>query len=222
MTVSAYRTVKWLPAVGYAPLQLQWPDKRPLDVLDYSLDLASWLADAGDTITSVTARTSTPGLRIALSGAGFSGTVCTVFLTGGIGDKIYGVDLVVVTTNGLTEDFSIAIRVDGFAPLFPTSPVLLMPGATWYAPSNNSFQIVPVWSALPTTEPLNADSFFLNGGIVAIPSNTTLLPNKPLNLLLGDLWDNGGTVMCNGNPGLPTASTTPGTLLYNGGTLSIS
>lgn len=222
--MTAYRTVRWLPPVpGFfvVPL-LQWTDKRPLDFEDFALDLALWLADDADTIASVTCGTLQSGLQVGA--ASMAGTIVSTYLRAGIVGTVYTVDFVVTATSGRVIDVPVAVRCVAGLASFPTSPVLLAPGAIWLAAFRNSFQIVPVWSALPTTEPANSDLFYLNGGTVSIASNTTLLPTGPTGLAVGDIWNDGGTIICNGNPGLPTdASGSPaGTLVYNGGVLSLA
>lgn len=222
--MGAYRTVKWLPPVPgfFAVPPLQWIDKRPLDYEDFSLDMSAWLTDDADTVASVTCGTLQAGLQVGA--ASKAGSVVSTMLRAGIVGTTYSVGFVVTGASGCVIDVSVSVRCVAGLSAFPTSPVLLVPGATWFAAYRNSFQTVPAWSALPTAEPPNADLFWLNGGSVSIPSNTTLLPSGPSGLAVGDLWNDGGMVVCNGNPGLPTdASGSPdGTLVYNGGVLSLA
>lgn len=225
MTTSAYRTVKWVPpSRGFtAPLGLRWPNKRPVEYLDFSLDLALWVADLGtDTIASVTMGTLQSGLQVTPIGSGFVGSVCSMMLRGGIAGTTYTVDIVVTTIAGDVADFPVQIAVVPGLTTFPTSPVLLVAGATWYNAYRKSFLVVPSWSALPATEPTTADQLWNDGGVVALPANSTLLPPTSAGLNPGDLWSNRGLVSLMQPSGLPTTSGATGTLWDNGSTLSIA
>lgn len=218
MTISAYRTAFWTPVQG-GP-RLKWPDKRPLDVLGYALDITKWLADVDDTIASVIApEPQQPGLLV--TDAAFSGALCTVKLTAGVASITYAVDLVVTTTGGLTEDFQVNIPIVT-GPRFPTSPLLLAAGAKWYAAFSNSFPVAPVWADLPTVDTESLDGFWNNGGILSLPIGSQLLPPTPANLNLGDLWANSNVVMANGNPGIAITPGATGTPYYDSGLIHIS
>lgn len=104
----------------------------------------------------------------------------------------------------------------------PTSPILVAPGGAWFNAFRQQFFGVPEWSLLPTTEPADADQFFLLGNEIRIPSNSTFLPRDPTGLGLGGIWNDGGIVIANGNPGLPTSSLIPGLLIYIGGPIALS
>lgn len=211
-----------------------WPAKDPSETLVYAVDGLIWLAVNKMTLVSftvavnatlavlgsglMTSQGTATGVWLRLSG-GMSGSTPTIVIHMQLLDE-YGDPCIRVVTVALP----IAIQTPGRLAFYPTSPVTLAPGATWYASFRGTFQIAPAWSLLATTEPANADTFYLNGGNVSIASNTTFFPGSSLNLAVGDLWTDGGTVICNGNPGLPTDADNPavGTLVYNGGLLSLA
>jgi hypothetical protein len=220
---SAFRTITWVPTPpGFVAQGLAWPSKLPLDTLDFSLDLSAWLQDAADTIVSVAASERSDGLTVATP-TSTSGIV-TAWLSGGLFRAApYLVDIVVTTVGGRVEDFLITICVsDGpTKPIgVPTSPVLLAPNRAWFNAFRGTMATAPNWGALPTSQPIEPDAFWLNGGVVSIASNSSYLPSSPP-ATIGDLWNNGGVVVCNGNPGLPVSSGVTGTLLYNFGPLTV-
>ena len=108
---SAYRTAKWALIVpGWISPALRWPDKLPLDTLDYTLDLSAWLVDESDTIASVVAFERNNGLSVTNAVA--SASLIVMWISGGIYSPTpYFIDVVVTTTGGRVEDFAISILV---------------------------------------------------------------------------------------------------------------
>lgn len=80
--------------------------KDPNAVLDYSIDWRKWLA--GDSIST---STWTVGAGITQDSATQSGTVATVWLSGGTDATTYVVTNRVVTVAGRTEDRTVHIQV---------------------------------------------------------------------------------------------------------------
>lgn len=218
---STYRTVRWTPPIAgfFTQPPLRWPGKRPVDFEDFGLDLTLWLADESDTIASVTAGTLQPGIQVGTPT--FTGGTVSVPLLAGIIGTVYSVSFVVTTVAGRVQEFPVSVACVAGLSTFPTSPVLLASGAVWYNAARNYFPTVPVWAALPTSQPGNLDGFWLNGGVVNISPASTFLPTSNAGLAIGDLWNNGGVVSCNGNPGLPTSSITSGDLVYSNNAISV-
>jgi len=89
---------------------LQWPDKDPTDVWDYTLDASSWVAAVGDTLASCTATVSPSGLSI-LSTATTPAGQALVRLSGGAVGIEYRVTLTLTTTGGRILQRSVEILV---------------------------------------------------------------------------------------------------------------
>lgn len=79
----------------------------PVSTLDYNVDWSSWLN--GDTLTS-SSWTTHPD--VTTTNASFTGTITTVFLSGGTAGKTYKVKNRITTSNGRTEEetFDLTIR----------------------------------------------------------------------------------------------------------------
>lgn len=221
MTVSSIRTVVYAaPQPNYPLKPLVWLPKQARDDLIFALELSAWLADINDTIASI--QVSSDINSIYLANAAFSGSLCTVEVAAGNPNISYTVYFIVYTTGGYSAEFPVTLSVLPGSLLFPTSPVMLLPGVKWLNKTTWTLPIVPVWTGLPTIAPSDKTAFYWNNNVLSIAPDTPYLPSSATGLALGDLWNNGGVVMCNGNPGLPTYSATHGILLYNGGTLTLS
>jgi hypothetical protein len=85
---------------------ITWPFKDPNEVLDYEIDWAARIGD--DPISTVT--WTVPGGITQASNA-LSGTVTTIWLSGGTAGTSYDVGCRVVTTGGRTHDETATIAV---------------------------------------------------------------------------------------------------------------
>jgi hypothetical protein len=220
MAISNARTVRYLPPPEGATVAnpLIWPAKRPLDYEDFSLDLTMYCFDAGDTLAAA----STQQSGLLAGNPVISGYTVTVMLAGGLGGTLYTVDVIATTVGGRQIDVPVQIYVLPGGPAFPTSPLLLPPGQYWYSAFSNTFQAAPVWGALPRYQPTDVTAFWINGGELTISPATTLIPAFATGLAAGAIWCDGGVVIANGNPGLPTSAGATGTLYYNNGPIGIS
>lgn len=94
------------------PQKLQWSDKNPADVVDYSIDWIHVLkAFNGDTIAS--ASWSVPsglnlGAQIVL------GTTTSAFISGGVADQTYQVTCTITTAGGRTVRRQVLLGVRNF------------------------------------------------------------------------------------------------------------
>lgn len=130
MTVSALRTLTAKAALSAYGLSfgqpvLRWPAAEPGDVLDYSLDMAGLMADAGDFIVSasVSARPSGVG-ELQVNTVVVSGTLVTAWLSGGVPGRSYTVKCDIATLAGRTFEVLVALPIDvalGVIPI-PTPP----------------------------------------------------------------------------------------------------
>jgi hypothetical protein len=83
------------------PPQLRWPAKQPGDVLDYSLDISAWLADATDAPVRVTATPIAVTLAdVAISQVVITGGLVTTWLTGGAPGTDYAINVTIETLAG--------------------------------------------------------------------------------------------------------------------------
>ena len=114
---SASRTIKVLPTASGAllcsPAQ-RWPAKAGGSVLDYTVDLSAWLADAdNDPIGSVTVSPESTAvgdvavLMLQVDPAG----VITCWLGYGVEYDDYAVDFSVATLGGRTLDFPVSLFI---------------------------------------------------------------------------------------------------------------
>jgi hypothetical protein len=89
---------------------LRWPDKDPADVLDYSLDLAEFLAlsTPADTVSTV-AWTVPAGLTAGVQY--HADGIATTWLSGGTAGTDYTVTARITTTAGRVIERSAAIYV---------------------------------------------------------------------------------------------------------------
>jgi hypothetical protein len=86
------------------PIELQWPEKQTLDVLDYSCDLSGDLV-AGETITDVAVSVSPSGAgELSVQSVAVQGNVIVVWLTGGVGGRGYLIRLDATTSAGRVFD----------------------------------------------------------------------------------------------------------------------
>lgn len=114
-------------ALGATWSDFAWPAKRPLDALHYRLDMAAWLADAGDTIADVAVNCS-PGL-VVLDEQTPDGTSVVLLLGGGVPSSVATVWLLVTLTTQdvLTLAVSLPIMAGEPAGLVQVWPVVLAP-----------------------------------------------------------------------------------------------
>lgn len=83
--------------------------KDPASTLDYPVDWSQWLASSGDTISQVSWVLSSSDLTVVNSSN--TTTMATVWLSGGILNKIYRVTCRITTTAGRIEDFSFELNI---------------------------------------------------------------------------------------------------------------
>lgn len=81
--------------------------KDPNAVLDYSLDLAAWLTDIADTLTSLTVTAS----GCTVDSSTISGTKCIAWISGGVAGETGTVTFRFVTTGGRTDDRTIYLKM---------------------------------------------------------------------------------------------------------------
>lgn len=127
MTLSALRTLTWSPSASLA-----WPDRRPLDVLDYGLDLSAWLADTADCLLTVQAVAQPAGWLASPVPGRLVGCVVSLMLSGGLAGQSGLIDLLVTTTAGRVKNFRLACQcIDGLAiaPATATPELLTSTGA---------------------------------------------------------------------------------------------
>ena len=86
----------------------QWPHKDPDDVLDYAVDWAERLA--GDTISS--ASWIVPE-GITVDDSSFTGTVATIWLSGGTSGRLYRITSRITTVAGRQMDHAVSLFVRG-------------------------------------------------------------------------------------------------------------
>ena len=192
MTISAYRTVTWRPALAgqLAAPPLAWPNKMPADAADYTLDISRYLADPVDTVASCTAFTTATGLTIGT--VAIVGGLLTVTVSGGSLGLTYPVDLVAVTNGGHTADFRVLMPIGpgasrtqaSYVPSVatPSTPGLVRPGLGFAVEADGTityaggpitlgqFQALRLAdvAALPTTPPTTSGVRWLNSGVETI------------------------------------------------------
>lgn len=89
---------------------LQWPDKDPADIWDYTLDATQWMAAIGDTLASCTATALPSGLTLGSTSTTPAG-MASVRLSGGAAGTIYAVTLTLTTAAGRVLERSVKLRV---------------------------------------------------------------------------------------------------------------
>jgi len=82
-------------------------EKDPNAVLDYSLDLAAWLTDAGDTLASL----DVIGDGVTVASHAISGTSVIAWVSGGVAGETATVTFRFTTANGRTDDRSIYLKI---------------------------------------------------------------------------------------------------------------
>jgi len=143
---SSARTIRVLPTASGAllcSLAQRWPAKDPGDVLDYSVDLSAWLADAaGDSFATITVtpEATTPGdLAILMLSANNNSGLITCWLGYGIEYDDYTMDITVLTVGGRTLDFSISLFIQSGPeiplPANPPVPMSWSSGAVVVGPT---------------------------------------------------------------------------------------
>lgn len=91
-------------------MALSWPAKDPQANKDYALDWSALLAD-GETITDSDWSVDPSGLVV---GAGsIIGSVCSVWLSGGMDGTAYKVTNTITTSRGLIDERTVTIKVKG-------------------------------------------------------------------------------------------------------------
>jgi len=86
---------------------LNWPQKDPAEVLDYSLN---WLANLGtDTITNSTWAISDSGLVETDSSQ--TASIATIWLSGGTLNQTYSVKNTIITAGGRTFTQTVNIKI---------------------------------------------------------------------------------------------------------------
>jgi hypothetical protein len=125
-------------------LELQWPEKQPGSVLDYSVDLSGEI-EPGDTIVSVSAmiRPSGPD-ELAIGGRAqgdslyATGSVVTIWLQGGVPGRHYLVRLLVTMTSGRVFDIMVVLAISDVLAVTPRPPAPI-----------TGFSTAVVWQAAP-------------------------------------------------------------------------
>ena len=83
-------------------------EKDPDALLDYSFDLAAWLAPLGDTLQSATFLLDPPLLE---ESASVAATTAVVWISGGAPGEVHRVTCRFVTTGGRRDDRSIYLKI---------------------------------------------------------------------------------------------------------------
>lgn len=92
--------------MAQAPTQASW-EKDPSSVLDYALDWSEWLA----TNEAISGSTWTPSAGIFVNSDSSTGSVTTVWLSGGTAGLPYTVVNHITTNQGRQDERTITIRV---------------------------------------------------------------------------------------------------------------
>ena len=96
------------PAAGFT---MCWPAADPSDILDYSLDISAWLADAGETVIAFDADVVPADGSIIEISSVVNGGVLTVRLGGGTPGITYQVGLTATLGSGERLHRSVALPV---------------------------------------------------------------------------------------------------------------
>lgn len=92
-------------------MALQWPDKDPNEILDYSIDWTNKI-DTGDTISSSTwTDFSSGGLVKGSSTFSASLNITTIWVSGGTAGKYYTITNTIDTTIGRTMQQTVGIKI---------------------------------------------------------------------------------------------------------------
>lgn len=81
--------------------------KDPNAVLDYSLDLATWLTDVSDTLASLSVTAS----GCTVDSSAISGTKCIAWVSGGVAGETASVTFRWTTSGGRTDDRTIYLKI---------------------------------------------------------------------------------------------------------------
>lgn len=81
--------------------------KDPNAVLDYSLDLATWLTDVSDTLASLSVTAS----GCTVNSSTISGTKCIAWISGGVAGETATATFRFTTTGGRTDDRTIYLKI---------------------------------------------------------------------------------------------------------------
>lgn len=141
-TASASRTVLVQPpqplrGVRPVALPLAWPGKAAVETLDFTLDLSAAMADAADSICSVSASVTPAEVSTDLGIVWIEILTQGVVLTtaGGTAGTTYEIGLTVRTAAGRTAFFLVDLPIDlrspsavPAAPIFPPNAALLPGG----------------------------------------------------------------------------------------------
>lgn len=84
-----------------------WIDKDPNAVLDYSLDLAEWLADISDTLSLLTMESD----GVTVNSSAIDGSNVVAWVSGGTVGEPASVTFRFTTTGGRTDDRTIYINI---------------------------------------------------------------------------------------------------------------
>lgn len=125
---SAARTITltgWITtgSVSVRPVALVWPAKQSRDVLDFSVNIAAWLADGGNdvpTSITVTPLTLVQGDVTILPPLQVTTQLITCILAYGQGGATYGFAFSIVTEQGRLLEFEVTIAVLSTTPNVPT------------------------------------------------------------------------------------------------------
>ncbi len=174
MTVSTVRTLVLDASLSVVPArwqsaapELYWGAKDPGDTLDYSVSLAAWLADIGDTIASVAA-TVTPG-SASVTAPTSSGGVVTTIVSGGVAGQRYGVAWSVTTAGGLTTELTVWLDCAARN----AQPGQGAAGAGYQLPVAGTAQLGGVVVGANLSIDAGGTLSAITGGAVAIPAGTT-------------------------------------------------
>lgn len=116
--------------VALAPpwqMRLRWPVAEPPDNLPYSLDIGAALTDASDTISRATASVAPSGAgELAIASVGFTGSIITATMAGGMPGRLYFVNVIAYTAAGRVLSFFVELPLSmdqsTSTPLPPPSP----------------------------------------------------------------------------------------------------
>jgi hypothetical protein len=89
---------------------LQWPDKDPSDVWDFTLDASSWMTAVADTLATVGAAVTPSGLTISSTAVDPTGKA-TVRLSNGAAGVRYAVTLTLTSAGGRVLQRTVDILV---------------------------------------------------------------------------------------------------------------
>ncbi len=198
------------PLRGVRPAQprLVWPAKASVELLDFSLDLSGWMADAGDSVADATVEVTPAGgetdLGIVWDTA--AGQVVVLAAAGGTAGTCYQVSIAVTTVIGRTGFWLVALPVDRRSPSVAAPAALDAPPVVVDGQGN----LVLSSDGLPTFDPGLPGASWLNGGILSTSAGASpvigRLDFSNANLptvdpgIPGRRWNNGGAVAVSAGP----------------------